>query len=178
MTVTASQAIAGIPMVTDDTYVYGNANAAANVINPGDWVIWSGSGVAAAEDAQAYFKVSGAGIALDRNPVLDRAGRTVVNSALMIATRGLYLVSASFSGRPLLGVLAYPVSTGSGVAVSTGVTGVGATWNTAAPVQISANPTGGPSLGVATLVASYPSSGLAGTGQMLIRLRPVGADWY
>lgn len=178
MTVTASNATTNIPNTPDDTYVYGNANTTANVINPGDWVVWSGSGVAAAEDAQAYYKVSGAGVALDRNPVLDRAGRTVVNSGLVIQTRGLFLVSASFSGRPLLGVHAYPVTTGSGVNASTGVTGVHATWNTAVPIQISANPTAGSPSGVAQVIASYPASGLAGTGQLLIRLMPPGPAWY
>jgi len=178
MTVTASNAVANIPMVEDDVYVYGNANATTNVINPGDWVAWSGSGIMAAEDANAWYKVSGAGIALDKNPTQDRAGRTVVNSALIISTRGLFLVSASFSGRPLLGVHAYPVTTGSGVNASTGVTGVGSTWNTAVPVQISANPTGGTPSGVAQVIASYPTSGLAGTGQLLIRLMPVAPSWY
>lgn len=178
MTVTASIATTNIPNTPDDTYVFGNANATTNIINPGDWVVWSGSGVAAAEDAQAYYKVSGAGIALDRNPAIDRAGRSVVNSALIIQTRGLFLVSASFSGRPLLGVHAYPVTTGSGVQVATGVTGVGSTWNTAAPIQISANPTGGSPSGVAQVIASYPSSGLAGTGQLLIRLAPPGPSWF
>lgn len=178
MTVTASIATTNVPNTPDDTYVFGNANATTNVINPGDWVVWSGSGVAAAEDAQAWYKVSGAGIALDRNPTVDRAGRTVVNSALIIQTRGLFLVSASFSGRPLLGVHAYPVTTGSAVNVSTGLTGVASTWNTAVPIQISANPTGGTPSGVAQVIASYPGSGLAGTGQLLIRLAPPGPSWY
>lgn len=178
MTVTASNAINSNPMVADDTYVVGNANATTNVINPGDWVVWSGSGIAAAEDAQAYYKVSGAGIAMDRNPAIDRAGRSVVNSALLIATRGQFLVSASFSGKVLNGVHAYPTTTGSGVNVSTGVTGVSPLWNTATPVQISANPTGGTPSGVARVMASYPSSGLAGTGQLLIALLPVGPSWY
>lgn len=178
MTVSANLAAFNVPMVADDTYVVGNANATTNVINPGDWVVWSGSGVAAAEDAQAYYKASGAGVAMDKNPTTDWAGRTVVNSALLIATKGLFLVSASFSGRPLLGVLAYPVTTGSGVNASTGVTGVAATWNTGNPVAIS----GGTSVafvsGVAQVIASYPQSGLAGTGQLLIKVWPRNADIY
>ena len=178
MTVTASNAINSNPMVADDTYVVGNANATANIINPGDWVVWSGSGVAAAEDAQAWYKVSAAGMAMDRNPAIDPAGRPVVNSALLIATRGVYLVSASFSGRPLLGVHAYPVTTGSGVNVATGVTGVSSTWNTAVPLAISANPTGGSPSGVAQVIASYPSSGLGGTGQLLIKLNPLPQSWF
>lgn len=177
MAVTAQNAISGLP-VTDDMYVVGNANTTANVINPGDWVILSGSGIAAAEDAQAYFKVSGLGIALERNPAIDWAGRNVVNSALLIATRGVFRVSAAFSGQVLGGVLAHPATTGSAVNAPSGVTGVAATWNTAAPVRISANPTGAPSLGVAQVLASYPSLGLAGTGQMDILLRSNLPDYY
>ena len=178
MTVTASAAYYNTPMVSDDLYVVGNANATTNVINPGDWVILSGSGIAAAEDAQAYFKASGLGIAMDRNPAYDNAGRTVVNSALLVATRGIFRVSAAFSGQVLNGVHAYPATTGSAVNAPTGLTGVAATWQTAVPRQISANPTGAPALGVAQVLASYPELGPAGTGQMDILLRSHLADYY
>lgn len=178
MTVSALNASFSTPMVSDDLYVVGNANSTANVINPGDWVILSGSGIAAAEDAQAYFKASGLGIAQDRNPAYDWAGRAVVNSALVVATRGIFRVSAAFSGEVLNGVLAYPATTGSGVNAPSAVTGVAATWQTAAPVRISANPTGAPSLGVAQVINSYPELGLAGTGQMDILLRSHLADYY
>ena len=170
MTVSAQQATFGLP-ISDDMYVTGNANATTNVINPGDWVVLSGSGIAAAEDAQAWMKASGLGIALDRNPAIDNAGRSIVNSALLVATRGVFRVSASFSGKALQGNLVYPVTTGSAVNAPTGLTGVGATWNTAAPTVISANPTGAPSLGIAQLLRSYPELGPAGTGQMDILLR-------
>lgn len=177
MTVSAANAVFNTPM-RDDQYVVGNANATTNVINPGDWVILSGSGIAAAEDAQAYFKASGLGVAMDRNPATDNAGRSVVNSALLVATRGQFRVSAAFSGKVLNGVLAYPASTGSAINASTGLTGVAATWQTAAPVRISANPTGAPSLGLAQVIASYPELGPAGTGQMDILLRSNLPDYY
>lgn len=178
MTVTAFPAAYNTPMVSDDLYVAGNANTTTNIINPGDWVVLSGSGIAAAEDAQAYFKVSGLGIALDRNPATDNAGRSVVNSALIVATRGIFRVSASFSGEVLNGVHAYPVTTGSAVNAPTGLTGVAATWNTGAPRSISANPTGALALGVAQVINSYPELGLAGTGQMDILLRSHLPDYY
>lgn len=176
MTVTAKNAASALP-VADDQYVAVNPNSTANVINPGDWVIGSGTAFIASEDADAYFKASGLGIAVTRNPAYDNAGRAVVNSALLVCTHGVFRVSASFSGKVLNGVLAYPVTTGSAVNASTGLTGVGATWNTAAPVRISANPTGAPSLGVAQVIASYPELGAAGTGQMDILLRPNLPDW-
>lgn len=177
MTVTAKNAISGLPVI-DDWIVQGNANATTNIINPGDWVVLSGSGIAAAATAQAWMKPSGLGIAMDRNPATDWAGRSVVNSALRVATHGVFRVSANFSGQVLNGVLAHPVLTGSGVNVSTGITGVASRWNTGAPAQISANPTGAPALGVAQVLASYPALGLAGTGQMDILLRSHLADYY
>lgn len=170
MTVTAQNAASALP-VSDDTFVFGNANATTNIINPGDWVVLSGSGIAAAEDAQAWMKSSGLGIALDRNPAKDWAGRDVVNSALMVATHGIFRVSAAFSGKVLNGVHAYPATTGSAVGAPSGVTGVAATWQTAIPRQVSANPTGVPPLGVVQVLASYPELGLAGTGQMDVLLR-------
>ena len=177
MTVSAQFAPLAAPFA-DDLYVVGNANATTNIINPGDWVVLSGSGIAAAEDAQGWMKASGLGIAMDRNPAYDWAGRAVVNSALLVVTRGQFRVSASFSGKVLVGNLAYPVTTGSGVQASTGLTGVASTWNTAAPTRISANPTGAPSLGVAQVLASYPELGPAGTGQMDILLRSTLPDYF
>lgn len=178
MTVSAKAAVFNTPMVSDDTYVTGNACTTENAINPGDWVVLSGTGIAAAEDAQAYFKSSGLGIALDRNPAYDWAGRAVVNSGLLVATRGVFRVSAAFSGRVLNGVHAYPVTTGSGVNAPTGLTGLAATWQTGVPRQISANPTGAPALGVAQVIASYPELGPAGTGQMDVLIRSHLADYY
>lgn len=177
MTVTATNAASGLPAY-DDQYVSGHASGTALIINPGDWVGFSGNYIVSMEDAQAYFKVSGFGIALTRNPAYDWAGRQVVNSAVIVATRGLFRVSASFSGQPLLGIGVYPATTGSAVHAPTGLTGVAATWNTGVPRQISANPTGAPALGVAQLVASYPALGPAGTGQMDILLRSTYFDYF
>jgi len=178
MTVTAQNAASGTPVVADDQYIVMPASGTALIINPGDWVGASGFWIAAMEDAQAYWKASGLGVAMSRNPAYDWAGRQVVNSAVIIATRGIFRVSAAFSGQVLNGVLAYPVTTGSAVNAPTGLTGVGATWNTANPVPMSgstAAPVGG-LLGVAQVLASYPALGLGGTGQMDIRLWPRNAD--
>jgi hypothetical protein len=178
MAVTASNAVSAIPVNADDSYIVGNASGTALIVNPGDWVGFSGNYIVSMEDAQAYFKVSGAGIAVDRNPAYDWAGRQVINSALLISRHPIMRVSASFSGQPLLGVHVYPVTTGSGVNAASGVTGVAATWNTAAPVRISANPTGAPSLAVGQMIASYPALGLGGTGQMDIVIWPPRSDYY
>jgi hypothetical protein len=80
----------------------------------------------------------GCGHRLHAQSCKDWAGRLVINSAVIVATRGTFAVSAAFSGKPLFGVLAGPVMTGSGVMAASGVTGLGSTWNTAAPVAVSA----------------------------------------
>ena len=136
MTVTAQNAISGIP-VKEDCYVVGNASGTAFEINPGDYVCFSGLYVIAANTGVASWKASGVGIALDRNPAYDWAGRQVVNSALLIATHGVFRVSANFSGQPMYGLVVNPTTTGSGVNAPSGTTGVGATWNTANPGPVS-----------------------------------------
>lgn len=177
MTVSANVVPSGVPAVLDDMYVVANPCTTATAINPGDYVSWSGSGIVPSSDDLAYWKVSGIGIAMDRNPAYDWAGRAVVNSALLIATRGLFRVSAAFSGQPDYGQLAYPDTTGSAVAAASGVTGLASTWNTASPVTVSGATAVVPVKGVAQVINWY-NSGPAGTGQMDIRLWPRNADYY
>lgn len=176
MSVTAPNANQGIP-VYDDQFIALPASGTASAINPGDTVIFSGNYIIASPIGSAAVKASAVGIALTRNPAYDWAGRQVVNSGVIVATHGMFRVSASFSGRPLLGVLAYSDATGSGVNSPSGVTGMGATWNTAAPTQISANPTGAPNLAMGQVVAWY-NSGLGGTGQMDVRVWPNNPSYF
>lgn len=177
MTVSAQNAVSGIP-VRDSQYITVHPSGTALVVNPGDYIIYSGNFVIATAFAGAAAKASGLGIAMDRNPAFDWAGRQVVNSALLVATHGVFRVSGGASGALLLGVVAYPNATGSGVNAASGVTGMAATWQTAAPTNISANPTGAPNLGVAQVIACFPALGAAGTGQWDIRLWPRNADYY
>lgn len=134
MSVTALNIHSGIP-VSDGMYILGNGSGTALIINPGDYVAFSGQYVVAAEDALSYWKNSGVGIALDRNPKYDEYGSQIINTAVLIARRGVFRVSANFSGQPNLGVLAYPMTTGSAVNAPTGLTGVGALWGTATPAR-------------------------------------------
>lgn len=177
MSVTAPGINNGIPL-TDDAFVVAPASGTATIINPGDWVVASGNYIVATGIGNANGKVSGMGVAVTRNPAYDWAGRQVINSGVVISTHPVLRVTAAFSGQPLLGVLAYPNATGSGVQAPSGVTGVGATWQTAAPVNVSANPTGAPSLAVAQVVAWYGANAVAGTGQMDVRVWPPRADLY
>ncbi len=156
------------PAAVDSQYEVGAASGTLE-INPGDYVSYSGQHLIASHDGIAYFKASGAGIAVDRSPSYDKRGVAVTNSALIYARWGKFVVSANFSGQPNLGVLAYPDMTGSGVNAPSGNTGLGALWQTAAPVRISANPTGAPSFGVAQVVG-WKAAGNGGTGQLTIRL--------
>ena len=176
MTVSAKNAVSGIP-VKDDQYVVGHGGTTANVINPGDYVAFSGSCVVAAPTALSYWKASGVGVALDRNPAYDNAGRTVVNSGVLVAKHGQFRVSAAFSGQPALGVLAAMDTSGSGVNAPSGQTGLGGTWTTASPVTVSGATAAAPVVGVAQVVGWY-NSGPAGTGQLDIQLWPRNADYY
>lgn len=142
MAVTAVSAVAAVPYKTDIGIITAHATGTINV---GDWVFYSGQRVLAGYAGMsntAYDLASGAGVALESNPVYDQAGRTAINSGLKILVQGIIRVSGAQSGQPNLGLLAYPASTGSGVAAPTGLSGLGATWTAIEPVAISSNPTG------------------------------------
>ncbi len=177
MAVTAPNAISGIPAVPDSQYVVLPASGTATVINPGDLLKFSGNYIIAASGNAAGNKASAAGYALTRNPAYDWAGREVINSAVVVARYGTFRVSASFSGQPALGVLAGPVTTGSGVNAPSGQTGVGATWNTAVPVSVSGGTAAAPVFGYGQVV-NWFNSGPAGTGQMDVVVWDRNADYY
>lgn len=176
MAVAASAIFASTP-AQEGMYLPLPASGTAHEINPGDYVSWSGNYIIATHTGIAYWKASGVGIACTRNPARDWAGRLVINSAVIVATRGTFAVSAAFSGKPLFGVLAGPVMTGSGVMAASGVTGLGSTWNTAAPVAVSGGTAEAPVPAVAT-VFEFSDTGPGGTGQLGIWLWPRNADYY
>lgn len=178
MTVSAQDVRIAVPMNSDDIYVLGHGSGTALVINPGDYVAFSGNYIVAAEDALTYWKASGIGIALDANPIYDPQGRQIINSAVVVATRGIFRVTANFSGQPNLGVLAFPDATGSAVAVPSGVTGVASRWNTALPGSVSGGTAANVGKGVGQVVKWIGSNAVAGTGQMDIRLWPRNCDFY
>jgi len=175
MAVAASAIFASTP-AQEGMYLSLPASGTAHEINPGDYVSWSGNYIIATHTGIASWKASGVGIACTRNPARDWAGRFVINSAVVVATRGTFAVSAAFSGKPLYGVLAGPVMTGSGVMAASGVTGLGSTWNTAVPVSVSGG-TAAPVPTVAT-VFEFSDPGPGGTGQLGIWLWPRNADYY
>ena len=176
MSVTAPNALGGIP-VSDGQYIVVPASGTAHVINPGDMVLASGDYILAGSGNAAGNKASSLGWALDRNPAYDWAGRQVINSGVLVARYGTFRVSAAFSGRPLLGVLAGPVTTGSGVNAPSGQTGLGATWNTATPVSVSGGTAAAPVFGYGQVVGWY-NSGPAGTGQLDVVVWNRNADYY
>lgn len=180
MTVTAPNANSGIPsMVDDGQFITLPFSGTAHIGNPGDLVIYSGfyvitTGMGA---AGAGAKASAAGILTDRNPAYDWAGRQVINSAALVMRFGVVRVSASFSGRPLLGVLAAPTNTGSGVNSPSGQTGVGSLWNTAAPVSVSGGTAAAAPVAIGQMI-NWFDSGPAGTGQMDVVIWNRNADYY
>lgn len=176
MAVTAKGIYSGVP-VSESMYVVAPVSGTAHEVNPGDYVAWSGNYIIAANDDLAYWKVSGLGIALDRNPAYDWAGRKVINSAVVVARHGVFHVSAAFSGKPAYGVLAFPDTTGSGVNGPSGNTGVGATWNTASPVSVSGGTAAAPVKGIAQVIG-WSNGSNAGTGELDIVLWDRNADYY
>lgn len=178
MAVTAPPVTRGIPIYDAVPYTEGNASGTALEVNPGDYVAWSGQYIIAVHDGVAYWKASGIGVALERNPAIDRAGRYVVNSAVLIHRGGAtFRVSAAFSGQPNLGVLAYPDMTGSGVNGPSGLTGLGAVWNTATPVSVSGGTAAAPVKAVGQVVG-WENTGPAGTGQLDVYIWDRNADYY
>ena len=174
MSVTAVSARNALPMTVES---WMHTASATGLISVGDWLLYTGQFVMATNSGHsASWKSSGAGVAMESNPVFDPAGRSIVNSAMKIVNDAILHVSASFSGQPALGVGAYPDATGSAVAGATGQTGVGATWNTAAPVSFSADPTAQPAPAPVALVIGSLNFGNAGTGELIIRLMSQGAD--
>lgn len=175
---TTISAVANIPYQDDIRYAQASATG---TINPGDWLAYSGQFVLAqfsgANPGTAYWKTSGAGVAVDSNPVYDQFGNSVLNSAMRILVEGTLWVTGAASGIMPLGLGAYPVSTGSGVGAPTGKTGVGATWQTAQVINGSAysgtaNAQRAP---VATVIGSRNFSN-AGTGEWLVRLMALAPD--
>lgn len=139
MSVTAKSAAPALPWMSDYSIITGYATGTISV---GDWLAFSGSKVVNTNSGHtAYWKASGAGVALDASPVYDSYGRTAQNTAMRILRQGVLRVTGAQSGTPTLGLGAFPVSTGSAVGYPTGVTGVGATWTALAPVAHSSNPT-------------------------------------
>ena len=152
----------------------------SGVINVGDWLCYSGQYIAPTyAGGLAYWKASGAGVALESNSAYDWAGRLVANTALRFVRQGVIRVSGAASGLIGLGNGAYPVSTGSGVAAPTGATGVGATWQTGAklPLALTGN-TGAGGSGVAPVVGVDMTKAVAGTGQWDVLLTPSRPDYY
>ena len=175
MSTTGAYANSAIP-VSDSMYIPAAASGALEV-NPGDYLAWSGQYVISVNTGVAYWKASGAGIAMDRSPITDWAGRSGPNTALIVATRGVFRVSAHFSGQPNLGTLAAPFTTGSGVNAASGTTGVGSRWNTGTPVAVSGGTAAAPVAGIAPVIGWF-NSGPAGTGQMDIRLWDRNGDYF
>lgn len=176
MSVTAISGVPGVPFRTDVNLLTASATGTVNI---GDWLCYSGQFVLAqfsgAAPGTAYWKASGAGVAVESNPMIDIAGRSVQNSGMKYIREGMLRVTAAFSGQPTLGNGAYPVTTGSGLASPTGLSGIGATWQTAAPATVSGG-TAGRAAPVALVVGSQNFSN-AGTGELDIVLVPLQPDY-
>jgi len=116
-----------------DGVIPGHASGTALEINKGDWVVGSGHYVLARTTANADYRLSGLGIALANNPYFDVLGNKQVQTALPIATQGIFRVSgmSAISASALVGYTVLPNKTGFGMIGQTGATGMAAQWLTA-----------------------------------------------
>lgn len=173
-----ASAIAGVPALPTRFDISIITASAFGKINQGDWLAYSGQYVVPTNSGHtAYWKTSGAGVALESNPTYDSFGNVVTATAMKVLTMGEIRVSASFSGQPTLGLGVYPDATGSAVGGVTGLTGVGATWNTAqvrfgSALSGTANAQQAP---VGTVVGSTHFAN-AGTGELVVRIMPLAPD--
>ncbi len=175
MAVTPASAVADVLYKSDISLCTGNYTGTVNV---GDWLAYSGQFVVATNSGHTgYWKTSGAGVALDSSPLPDRYGNNMRNTAGKILVQGILRVSANFSGVPPLGLGAFPDATGSAVGGVTGLTGVGATWQTAQVINASAysGTANGQRAPVATVIGSTNFSN-AGTGELDVRLMALAPD--
>ena len=175
MSQSAVLGIAATPSMYD--IEIGTGSASGNV-SVGDYLAYSGQTIFATNAIHtAYWKQSGAGVAIESNSAYDAGGRLVANTALRFVRQGIIRVSGSASGIIALGQGCYPVSTGSAVAGVTGLTGLGATWNTGVKL-IASGSTGAGGSGIATVIGVDMTRANAGTGQWDILLMPARPDFY
>ena len=142
--------------MSDDSVIYGSASGGA-ITTRGDYVAASGYWVGGANTGwigTPAFATSGMGIALDNNPWYDELGSARSQSALPIATRGIFRVTAMSGASAEFPVMTpvVPRLTASGIVGQTGATGISGIWGTAPMQGISANPTGAIASGVARLL--------------------------
>jgi len=161
----------GIPSTED--IIFGVVPV-TGAVNPGDLLVASGhfgvpTGIAANGGNAVAARASALGWALESNVVYDSFGNSKQNTALLYMRQGPQRVSAYYnitaSANILYGQHVFPLTTGSGVNAPTGLTGLGAQWATAAPVHISANPTGAPALALGKVVGLAKVSSGSGESQ-------------
>lgn len=171
--------------LADDAVIYASASAtaAAGLISVGDWTLASSYWVLGANSAtigSPAFRTSGMGVALGFNPDIDERGTHRANSALPIATRGIFRVTGTSgaSGEFPMWTPVYPRTTGSGfnpAVAATGATGIGSIWGTAPMQGISANPTGALASGVGRLLRVITDGA---TGQWDIVIEPAAPGYF
>lgn len=165
--------------MSDDATVVGSASGVASA-NRGDWVAASAFWFAGANSgfiASPAYKASGVGIALDNSPWYDELGVARSQTALAVATRGIFRVTGSSGASGEFPVMSpvYPRTTASGILGQSGATGIAAIWGTAPMQGISANPTGAVASGVGRLLKVISEGA---TGQWDVWITPSRPDYF
>ena len=105
----------------------------ANTAEVGDWLGFSGKQCISMTTANAYFRASGVGIALDQNPKWTNAGSAYYLTAMPVGRAGgVYRVSGVTGAAYSAGDYVFPVQAGSGQVGQTGRTGKAALWSATA----------------------------------------------
>ncbi len=177
------------PLIQKDPgVVYVNMGSTNNTAHVGDWLIFSGGQVVAADTATAYFQRSGIGIALDSNPKWTNFGSAYHLSAMPVGVAGIFRVSGvtGAAGGYSAGNFVFPVQIGSGQVGQTGRTGQSCLWSATAILPfttrfISAAGAGGgsawsgaPNSAVGQIMRIHQANGA--TGQWDIRIFPALFD--
>jgi hypothetical protein len=139
-----------------------------NTAHIGDYLAYSGKQVIAVSTADAYYRASGIGIALQQHPQWLN-GSAVINSALRVGVNGIYRVSA-VTGSYSAGDFAFPVAVGSGQVGQTGATGKAALWSATAVLATGTQGAGQLPLSAVARILRVVAAGA--TGQWDIELLP------
>jgi hypothetical protein len=143
-----------------------NMGSTANTAHVGDYLAFSGDQVIAVSTANAFFRASGIGIALDQNPKWTNQGSAYHLTGMPVGVGGIYRVSA-VSAVYSAGDYVFPVLLGSGQVGQTGRTGRAAVWSATAAYL-----TGTPVSAVGRILKRLAQG--ATTGQLDIELFALG----
>ena len=143
----------------DPGVVYVDMGGTDYTAHIGDWLVFSGKKVVAADTATAYFQRSGIGIALDQNPKWTNQGSAYYLTAMPVGKAGVFRVSG-VTGNYSAGQFVFPVIKGSGQVGQTGRTGQACVWSATAILPFRFQLISAPGGGGGSAWSGVPNSGV------------------